>query len=321
MGRMGWSSVYSPFVTALRRRVPAGDVSLRGVRIVTLSFVVLGLAQLPAAPAALAQEQADPSTVKVVILSRHGVRSPIPSPDELATWTASSWPTWHCDDGDCKSGQFTPNGWLLAEQMGTHYQTYLSRLLPAECPQQDQVFFWADNAERTEDTGYALLHGFRSSPSCNTKKLYFHTTSAKVDRIFHPVTSAGPCRLDPERAEAEILSRAKTEYSSSAPTNEILSIVTKALDTPLKTIQNTLQCCRSLCQTTWEKTCRLPAPPPNVCTLTDRLPSCLVRITPRNKEGDLGAGDQPVRVELGGALRVASTFSEILLLEYANKFP
>src|SRR5262249_47517861 len=83
----------------------------------------------------------------------------------------------------------------------------------------------------------------------------------------------------------------------------------------LKSAQDTLQCCRaSLCEETWTDTCRglPPPPPPRTCTLADRLPSCLVRHPPS------GTATQ---VELGGALRIASTFAEILLLEYANRFP
>src|SRR5262249_53585027 len=77
--------------------------------------------------------------------------------------------------------------------------------------------------------------------------------------------------------------------------------------------QKTLQCCQSsLCQTTWNKTCRKPPPPPNMCTLPRLLPSCVVR------SPETGT---PTEVHLGGALRVASTFSEILQLEYANGFP
>jgi 4-phytase/acid phosphatase len=49
-----------------------------------------------------------------------------------------------------------------------------------------------------------------------------------------------------------------------------------------------------------------------MCTLINRLPSCVV------SHPETGA---PTEVLLGGALRTASTFAELLLLEYANGFP
>lgn len=86
-----------------------------------------------------------------LILSRHGVRSPIPSLDELKKGTirTSPWPTWYCSaDGTiCK-----PRGWTLAEQMGTYYGRRLSTLVPDQCPAPDDVFFWADWDDQTKRT-------------------------------------------------------------------------------------------------------------------------------------------------------------------------
>jgi 4-phytase/acid phosphatase len=250
-----------------------------------------------------ATQAAAGTLLKFVILSRHGVRSPIPSESELNAWTASPWPTWRCPTPDtpnkvCDSGQLTPQGRILAEQMGTYYRAYLSSLLPSfQCPTADEVFFWADATERTKDTGLALLRGFR--PSCDATR-YFHTLPPRPDRIFHadlPVTG-GRCQLDPARAERDILARAGGS----------LSKIVQSLQNELKTAQNTLQCCQqNLCQTAWSRKCRQPLPAPNACTLVDRLPSCIVA--------------SATKVELGGALRIASTFAELLLLEYANGFP
>jgi 4-phytase / acid phosphatase len=278
----------------------ASDVAK--VSIVSLFLLMSWFTPTAIAPSALAEEQAAPSgkLVKVVMLSRHGVRSPIPS--DLATWTASPWPTWHCGDPNhptiCGSGQLTLQGRLLAEHMGMYYRTSLAELLPIDrCPDVSEIFFWADAMERTEDTGLALLRGFRSPP-CDTKK-YFHKAPTPPDRIFHPVTADGSCKLDAALAESEIKTRAGGSLSN----------VVQALGLELKIAQNTLQCCRSLCQTAWINTCKLPPPPPPTCTLTS-LPNCLVR-EPENKS---------TQVHLGGGLRTASTFAEILLLEYANGF-
>jgi 4-phytase/acid phosphatase len=264
---------------------------------------VLILALLAVVPRALASAKPD-TLVKVVILSRHGVRSPIPSEAELETWTTSAWPVWNCATPPaikvCKSGQLTPRGFTLAEQMGMYYRTYLAGLLPpSQCPTPSDVFFWADRTERTEQTGLALLRGFR--PSCAPDQ-YFHSASTSMDRIYHPVTSVGRCTLNAARAQREILARAG---------GNLVTIET-SLASQLKTAQKTLQCCQSHLCVSAATACRLPPPSAKMCTLNERLATCVV---PHPGTGE------PTEVLLGGSLRVASTFAELLLLEYANGFP
>lgn len=303
---MAWVLLHSHFGYSL----PVRHKSCRSAIIFVWLIIVPWLAQGAVAPSALAEQsatQAPSSTlVKFVILSRHGVRSPIPSQSDLATWTASQWPVWNCSGPQdsmkvCEPGQLTPRGRTLAEQMGAYYRTYLAELLPAnQCPAQNDVFLWADLDERTKSTGLALLHGFR--PSCEIAKYFFTAATPRPDRIFHPVTSAGRCTLDAARAEREILARAGGSLSNMATT----------LKSELDTAQKVLQCCQSrLCDVT-RAACRKSSPSPNACTLTDRLPSCLVSHP---------ASGAPTQILLGGALRNASTFVEILLLEYANGFP
>ena len=284
---------------------PPQTTSLASI-VATLWLVVPWLALASTAPSALAAPRttpaADGTLVKVVVLSRHGVRSPIPSQSELDAWTASPWPIWDCDGKVCDRGQLTPRGRMLAEQMGTYYRGYLAELIPADqCPDAREVFVWADVTERTRETGLALLRGFRP-PSCNLAQ-YFHTAHGAHDRIFHPVRGGDErCKLDPARAERDMTARAGGS----------LSHVARRLHNELTTAQSALRCCQpSLCQAAWNKTCRQPPPAPKACTLTDRLPSCLVR------HPETGPATQ---VTLGGALRMASTFAELLLLEYANGF-
>jgi len=267
------------------------------------SFAVLSLAFLAATPCAPASAKPD-TLVKVVILSRHGVRSPIPSPAELETWTTSTWPKWNCATPPavklCASGQLTPRGFTLAEQMGIFYRAYLAELLPPEqCPAPADVFLWADRTERTEQTGLALLQGFR--PSCAAASYFHMAATSSTDRIFHPVTSAGRCTLDAARAEHDILARAGGNLSS----------IETSLAPELRTAQKALQCCRlRLCAST-ALACRQHAPSTKMCRLNERLATCVVPHPPTGR---------PTDVLLGGSLRVASTFAELLLLEYANGF-
>lgn len=268
------------------------------------TFKALMLVLLAAAPHATPASTARADTlVKVVVLSRHGVRSPIPGQAELAMWTSSPWPVWNCAVPPaikvCDSGQLTPRGFTLAERMGTYYRAHFAELLPPEqCPSANDVFFYADNTERTEQTGLALLRGFR--PACAPAQ-YFHTAAAsRPDRIFHPVTGDGRCTLNATRAEHEILARVGGN----------LSPIERSLAPELKIAQKTLQCCQSRLCLSAAASCRLPAT--KICTLDKRLLTCVV---PHPETG------KPTDVLLGGSLRVASTFAELLLLEYANGFP
>ena len=254
------------------------------LRLAHLSFVTSALAQTAAAPAG--------KLVKVVLPSRHGVRSPIPSADELATWTKSKWPVWTCDGKTCGRGQLTPKGGALAEQMGTFYGSYLSELVADACPAASDVFLWADLDERTQSTGRALLRGFR--PACDAGR-YFHIASTPPpDRIFHPVTKGGSCKLDATRAEKAILERAGGDIATY--------IATQKLRPEMSLAQKSLQCC--VCNKL-----KSPCAGKKASCSLQGMPSCVVA---RSKGGDA------TRVQPGGSLRIASTFAELLLLEYAT---
>jgi 4-phytase/acid phosphatase len=142
-----------------------------------------------------------------------------------------------------------------------------------------------------------LLKGFR--PSCDPTP-YFHT-QAPTDPIFHSVVGS-ECRLNPARAEQAMAARAGGNLSN----------LVQMLQSDLAKAQDKLQCCQpKLCQAAWQDACQWELPPPRTCTLNQGLPSCLAR---HPKSG------MATQVQLGGALRIASTFAEILLLQYANGF-
>jgi 4-phytase/acid phosphatase len=320
-------TIHSRCVFGWRHRLPTVRTRVSGILAASLWLTLTGVAAWPspvraqdtAVPAAAAPPP--PGTlIKFVVLSRHGVRPPLESSAELQSWTATSeWPTWSCPNPydpkrDCQPGWLTPRGATLARQMGTHYQDYLKSILPPDrCPTDGEVWFWADLDERTVLTGLSLLHGFRLL--CLDTGKYLHTTPIKgdtpakgeTDRIFHPVGSDGRCTLDIVRAQDEINARAGGS----------LAALQKKLEPQLKAAQDVLQCCQpKLCQESCNNVCPHPKPertqPAYACTLSSGLPSCLVCGS--------GQGRRPTQVEAGGALQIASTFSETLLLEYANGF-
>lgn len=265
------------------------------------------------APSARAQAQApDGELLKVVILSRHGVRSPLVDPKILKTWISptSSWPAWACNGKDCCPGELTPRGGDLATLMGQYYRRNYGLFAGPGCPAKDELYFWADTDQRTYATGAALLGGllpagckvdaylnwrdktkgppgFGPPPVCKKQ-------NESRDPLFHPVADSGACTLPPT---------VKQQMQAQVPG---LLLSTRA---PRVMAQCKLQCCLDLaCQgDAWWKACGA-LPTPAACPLP--------------------ANDHVTRVEVKGAkaqlagpARIAGTFAELLLLEYGNRLP
>jgi len=85
-----------------------------------------------------------------IIVSRHGVRSPLNSPEKLAAFSAQPWPKW-----EVEPGIQTPRGNELMALMGDYYRARLIRegALSGD-PAHDAGLVWvrADNDQRTLET-------------------------------------------------------------------------------------------------------------------------------------------------------------------------
>jgi 4-phytase/acid phosphatase len=225
---------------------------------------------------------ADYELVSAVVVSRHGVRSPIANRPPLATFAADPWPSW-----PVPPGYLTPRGAELAKLLGAFYRDYYTDqgLFPAQgCPPPGAVFAWADVDQRTRVTAQSLLGGI--FPGCNLKPSY--RVGAKVDALFHP-TRAGICRIDPARARRSVLARV----------NGSLATLQATFRAELAAMQSVLKCCTpALCR---------PSGSPASCVLGD-LPTAIVA-------EDSGS------VRLSGPIAIASTAAEVFLLEYSQGFP
>lgn len=159
-----------------------------------LIALAVALCVAPGMRAAAAQSVQPSSLRLVVVVSRHGVRSPT-DPNELTPYSARPWPSWQTPPG-----YLTPRGATLMTAFGASYRTAYGAagLLPGTgCPAADSVFVWADVDERTKATADALLDGF--APKCG---LTAHSLDAKVDPLFHPLPSLG--KADPAAASAAL---------------------------------------------------------------------------------------------------------------------
>jgi 4-phytase/acid phosphatase len=89
-----------------------------------------------------------------IILTRHGVRSPLKTSDEMAGFASNPWPKW-----EVAPAIQTPRGNLLVAYMGDYYRTRFSGdgVLSGN-PDVDGplVFIRADNDQRTVETGRIL---------------------------------------------------------------------------------------------------------------------------------------------------------------------
>jgi len=146
---------------------------------------------------------------RVIMLSRHGVRSPVQTPEELARFAASPWPTWPVPPGD-----LTPRGAQLGHQMGQFYRViYGGRGLIEEddCPRPGIVVIWADYDKRTEFSALATLGGLYLR--CLNPILKHQTDLSKPDPLFHPQPSPS-CPMDAASNRAAVMARIGGDFSS-----------------------------------------------------------------------------------------------------------
>lgn len=217
--------------------------------------------------------------LKVVVLSRHGVRAPTQDNAVLSMWSQKSWPVWPVAKGD-----LTPRGARLVTAMWDAVRLDLQRrgLLPeGQCPKSGSVFIRADVDERTRATASAIAAGLGSD--CN---IGYACVDKKIDPLFHPV-KAGLYRYEAVPAAVDVLSmthggleRLQDDFSGS------LEVVGRIIGPPSA------------------KLCARFALMPR-CELTD-LPNA-VSVSPDGSE-----------IRIVGSLGIGSSVSEIFLLEWGE---
>lgn len=115
-----------------------------------LLFVVAAVAGLVAATP-------DSELKLVIVLTRHGVRSPLQTNEILGKFAAEPWPVWHV-----APGILTPHGRQEMVMMGGYYRDrFVAEGLLTGKADVDaaQVYFRSDNDQRTQESGRALAAG------------------------------------------------------------------------------------------------------------------------------------------------------------------
>ena len=120
----------------------------------------------------------------VIVMSRHGVRSPS-HPAELNAYANQPWPAW-----SGKPGNLTPHGAALMKQLGAYYRNEYDGLLEgagAAAPPRGSVFVWAD-VDRTHQSP-------RGTPCCKASRpaaaSRYGTRAGNPDKLFDPLPGTG----------------------------------------------------------------------------------------------------------------------------------
>ena len=151
--------------------------------------------------------QAIPHTeelLNVVVVSRHGVRSPTQSAEKLHGWSDKKWSAW-----PVAPGLLTSRGFYLVKAT---WKLNRSRapFTYGVCPKPEDVQIIADVDERTRKTAEALNEGLY--PTCGYK---VKVTSSEHSAIFSPL-KAKVCRIDyPKELEEKLTQSLRLKWLRS----------------------------------------------------------------------------------------------------------
>jgi 4-phytase/acid phosphatase len=220
----------------------------------------------------------------VVVLSRHGVRSPTAAPEKYSAYAKGVWPKWPVPPGD-----LTPHGFQLMQIFGAYDRMLLAQdglLSAAGCGDTSHIRIYADSDERTIETGKALARGLMHGCALAVES----RPQGVRDPLFHPELSILHGSNPGNTATASLLAKAAIAGRLGGdPANLALAYAQQLND-----LDHILATCGDA-TTPGRK--RIP--------LLD-VPASLTT----------GTGDH--LADLKGPLSTASTLAEDLLLEYAE---
>jgi 4-phytase/acid phosphatase len=134
----------------------------------------------------------DPSTRRnsrlrqVAFVSRHGVRSPLPSEiDYMTPFTTHPWPEW-----EAPPACLTPHAETLAENLGAWYGEHYHPLLGSrDRPPADWMYVSADSLERCVTTARCWLKGFLNTqdPQIGVEHREIDENRTEYDPLYLPV--------------------------------------------------------------------------------------------------------------------------------------
>jgi 4-phytase/acid phosphatase len=217
----------------------------------------------------------------VVIVSRHGVRSPTGKPVQLNPYSSQPWPAW-----SVPPGYLTEHGAHLMTLYGAYDRVQLAAqglLAVSGCADVPHIAILADSDQRTRETGKALAAGLAPGCALEVKAL----AEGTPDPLFH---SLGAAIGHPDKLLAV---KAVSGRIGGNPQG-----LAEAYRPQLEALEGVLHACN----------------PGSPCTSDGpAAPQSLFAIPASIAEGK---GDH--LVELHTPLSIASTMAENILLEYTE---
>lgn len=116
----------------------------------------------------------------VVVLTRHGIRSPTGDSSKYDPYSALPWPKW-----EVAPGYLTPHGYKLMTLFGAYDRAWLAQeglLAPSGCEDAAHITILADSDQRTRETGKALAEGMLPGCTVDVHAL----PEGTHDPLFHP---------------------------------------------------------------------------------------------------------------------------------------
>jgi 4-phytase/acid phosphatase len=217
----------------------------------------------------------------VVIVSRHGVRSPTGKPGQLNPYSSQPWPVW-----SVAPGYLTEHGAHLMTLFGVYDRAQLAAqglLAVSGCADAPHITVLADSDQRTRETGKALAAGLAPGCALEVKAL----PEGTADPLFH---SLGAAIGHPDKLLAA------TAVSGRIGANP--QGLAEAYRPQLESLEEVLHTCNPV------SPCLADGP---------SGPQSLFAIP-----SSIAAGKGDHLVELHSPLGIASTMAENLLLEYTE---
>ncbi|WP_430389902.1 histidine-type phosphatase [Dyella sp. 20L07] len=174
---------------------------------------------LTSAPAAASN---DMQLERVILLYRHGVRTPLPGEIQANEVTGQPWPAWLQ-----APSELTPHGAMGAVRMGAYDRKRLAAdglFPPNDCPAPSSTWFWANTDQRTIASAKALAEGF--APGCAIA--IGHLRQGSEDPLFHPI-EAGTVAWSARDAVASIQSQTGGPDSLTARHKADLNVMASVL--------------------------------------------------------------------------------------------